>query len=45
VPVPTKAGVVDKDGTPRPGTTAEALAGLKPAFRPMARLRRALPAR
>ncbi|WP_267387013.1 thiolase family protein [Sphingomonas sp. GC_Shp_3] len=32
VPVTTKAGVVDKDGTPRPGTTAEALAGLKPAF-------------
>jgi acetyl-CoA acyltransferase len=32
VPIPTKAGVVDKDGTPRPGTTAEALAGLKPAF-------------
>jgi len=32
VPIPTKAGVVDKDGTPRAGTTAEALAGLKPAF-------------
>jgi acetyl-CoA acyltransferase len=32
VAVQTKAGVVDKDGTPRPGTTAEALAGLKPAF-------------
>ncbi|MFC3172837.1 thiolase family protein [Novosphingobium bradum] len=32
VPITTKAGVVDKDGTPRPGTTAEALAGLKPAF-------------
>jgi len=32
VPIQTKAGVVDKDGTPRPGTTAEALAGLKPAF-------------
>jgi acetyl-CoA acyltransferase len=32
VPIPTKAGVVDTDGTPRPGTTAETLAGLKPAF-------------
>ena len=32
VPIPTKAGVVDQDGTPRPDTTAEALAGLKPAF-------------
>lgn len=32
VPIPTKAGIVDKDGTPRPGTTVEALAGLKPAF-------------
>ncbi len=32
VPIPTKAGVVDSDGTPRPGTTAETLAGLKPAF-------------
>ncbi len=32
VPIQTKAGVVDKDGTPRPGTTAEALAALKPAF-------------
>jgi len=32
VPIPTKAGVIDKDGTPRPGTTAEALAALKPAF-------------
>jgi acetyl-CoA acyltransferase len=32
IPVTTKGGVVDKDGTPRPGTTAEALAGLKPAF-------------
>ncbi|MDE1916534.1 MAG: thiolase family protein [Sphingomonadales bacterium] len=32
VPITTKGGVVDKDGTPRPGTTAEALAGLKPAF-------------
>ncbi|HEX7874361.1 MAG TPA: thiolase family protein [Sphingobium sp.] len=32
VPITTKAGVVDTDGTPRPGTTTEALAGLKPAF-------------
>lgn len=32
VPIETKAGTVDKDGTIRPGTTAEALAGLKPAF-------------
>jgi acetyl-CoA acyltransferase len=32
VPIETKAGLVDADGTPRPGTTAEALAGLKPAF-------------
>jgi acetyl-CoA acyltransferase len=32
VPITTKAGVVDKDGTLRPGTTAEALASLKPAF-------------
>jgi acetyl-CoA acyltransferase len=32
VPIATKGGVVDKDGTPRSGTTAEALAGLKPAF-------------
>jgi acetyl-CoA acyltransferase len=32
VPIATKGGVVDKDGTPRPGTTADALAGLKPAF-------------
>ena len=32
VPIATKGGVVDKDGTPRPGTTAEALVGLKPAF-------------
>jgi acetyl-CoA acyltransferase len=32
VPIATKAGTVDKDGTPRPGTTAEALAALKPAF-------------
>jgi len=32
VPIETKAGIVDKDGTPRPGTTTEALAALKPAF-------------
>lgn len=32
VPITTRAGVVDRDGTPRPGTSAEALAGLKPAF-------------
>jgi acetyl-CoA acyltransferase len=32
VPIETKAGLVDTDGCPRPGTTAEALAGLKPAF-------------
>lgn len=32
VPITTKAGVVDKDGTPRAGTTTETLAGLKPAF-------------
>ena len=32
VPIKTKAGVVSKDGCIRGGTTAEALAGLKPAF-------------
>jgi len=32
VPIATKAGLVDADGCPRPGTTAEALAALKPAF-------------
>jgi acetyl-CoA acyltransferase len=32
VPITTKHGVVDADGTPRPDTTAEALATLKPAF-------------
>jgi acetyl-CoA acyltransferase len=32
VPITTKHGTVDADGTPRPDTTAEALAGLKPAF-------------
>ncbi len=33
VPIPTKGGLVEVDGTPRPSTTAETLAGLKPAFR------------
>jgi acetyl-CoA acyltransferase len=32
VGIETKAGVVDTDGCPRPGTTAQALAALKPAF-------------
>jgi acetyl-CoA acyltransferase len=32
VPITTKAGVVDQDGTPRPDTSSEGLAGLKPAF-------------
>jgi len=32
VPIETKAGTVSEDGTIRPETTAEALAGLKPAF-------------
>jgi acetyl-CoA acyltransferase len=32
VPIATKAGPVDTDGTLRPETTAEGLAGLKPAF-------------
>ena len=32
VPVPVRNGVVDKDGCPRPDSTAEALAGLKPVF-------------
>ncbi len=32
VPITTKAGVVDTDGTIRPDTTAEGLAALKPAF-------------
>jgi acetyl-CoA acyltransferase len=32
VPINTKAGVVAEDGTLRPDTTAEVLAGLKPAF-------------
>lgn len=32
VPIQTKGGVVDQDGTIRPETTAEALAALKPAF-------------
>ena len=34
VPVRTADGVVDADGTLRPGTTLEGLAALKPAFRP-----------
>ncbi len=32
VAITTRAGAVDQDGTLRPETTAEALAGLKPAF-------------
>ena len=32
VPIKTKKGIVDVDGTPRPDTTAEGLAALKPAF-------------
>jgi len=32
IPIQTKAGLVSHDGTIRPDTTAEALAGLKPAF-------------
>lgn len=32
VPITTKTGTIDKDGTPRPQTTADALATLKPAF-------------
>lgn len=32
VPIETKAGTVSEDGAIRPDTTAEALAGLKPAF-------------
>lgn len=32
VPIGTRAGTVDRDGTLRPETTAEGLAGLKPAF-------------
>ena len=32
VPIATKGGTVSEDGTIRPGTTAEDLAGLKPAF-------------
>ncbi len=31
-PIESKAGMVDQDGCPRPDTTAETLAGLKPAF-------------
>jgi acetyl-CoA acyltransferase len=33
VPIETPDGVVTQDGCPRPDTTPEALAGLKPAFR------------
>jgi len=32
IPIETKGGTVSEDGTIRPETTAEALAGLKPAF-------------
>ena len=32
IPITTKAGMGDADGCPRPDTTAEGLAGLKPAF-------------
>ena len=32
VPVPTRSGEVARDETVRPGTTVEALAGLRPAF-------------
>ena len=32
VPIRTKKGMVEADGTPRPDTTAEALSALKPAF-------------
>ncbi len=32
VPITSKGGTVDQDGCPRPDTTLEALAGLKPAF-------------
>ena len=32
VPVQTRGGVVDKDGCPRPNSTAADLAGLKPVF-------------
>jgi len=34
VPVRTPGGVVDRDDGPRPGTTVERLAELKPVFRP-----------
>jgi acetyl-CoA acyltransferase len=34
VPVRTADGIVDQDGTLRPGTTLEGLAALRPAFRP-----------
>ncbi|EKN00332.1 MULTISPECIES: thiolase family protein [unclassified Acidocella] len=32
VPITSKAGMVERDGCPRPETSAETLAGLKPAF-------------
>lgn len=32
VPITSKAGMVEQDGCPRPETSAETLAGLKPAF-------------
>lgn len=32
IPIVTKAGTIDRDGCIRPDTTAEGLAGLKPAF-------------
>ncbi|MDT8398612.1 MAG: thiolase family protein [Pseudomonadales bacterium] len=32
IPIETPQGLVDEDGCPRPGTTLETLAGLKPAF-------------
>jgi acetyl-CoA acyltransferase len=32
VPIKTKGGIVDKDGCPRPDTSAEGLSQLKPAF-------------
>ncbi len=32
VPITSKGGTVDADGTPRPDTTADTLSGLKPAF-------------
>nr|WP_295739340.1 thiolase family protein [uncultured Acidocella sp.] len=32
VPITSKAGMIEQDGCPRPETSAETLAGLKPAF-------------